>query len=177
MKVDTSKIEGYADMTAEDKLKAIEAYEFDEPKPDDTEITRLRTALSKSNSEAADYKRQLREKQTEQEKAEAERAEREKADKEELVSLRKKVAVSDLEKQYLSGGYTPEDAAEAAKAQAEGDTATVMKIQLAFLEKRQKDLEAEALKKQPTLSDGKPLSSEEEEKKELERLRKYAGLK
>ena len=32
MKIDTTKITGYAEMSAEDKLKALEAFEIEEPK-------------------------------------------------------------------------------------------------------------------------------------------------
>ena len=39
----------------------------------EAEINRLKAALSKANSEAADYKKQLRTKQTDDEAAEAER--------------------------------------------------------------------------------------------------------
>lgn len=176
MKVDVSRIEGYAEMSAEDKLKALEAYEFEEPKLDTGEITKLKTALSKSNSEAAEYKRQLREKQTEAEKAEAERAEREKAAEEERVTLKKMVAVMELEKQYLAAGYSAELATASAKAQADGDTETVMKNQIAFLESERKRIEAEALKNQPNLSKGNPPSTEEAEKREYEQMRKWAGL-
>ena len=65
MKIDTSTINGYAEMSAADKLKALEAYEFEAPaQKDDGEVTRLKAALSKANSEASDWKKQLREKQT-----------------------------------------------------------------------------------------------------------------
>ena len=62
-KINTAAIEGYAEMSAEDKLKALEEYEFETPAPkENEEVTKLKTALSKANSEAADWKRQLREK-------------------------------------------------------------------------------------------------------------------
>ena len=60
-------------------------------KPDNTELTKLKAALSKANSEAAEYRRLLREKQTEQERIEADRLEQEKAMREELETLRKSV--------------------------------------------------------------------------------------
>jgi hypothetical protein len=67
MKIDVSKIDGFEAMSAEDKLAALMGYEFEEPKtPDNSEITKLKAALSKANSEAAEWKRSFREKQTEQ---------------------------------------------------------------------------------------------------------------
>ncbi len=177
MKVDVAKIDGYENMTAEEKLKALEDYEFELPKQDDSEITKLKSALSKSNSEAAEYKRQLRERQTDEERKEAERKERESALEKKLATLEKENLVKELKAKYLEAGYSPDLATASAIAQADGDTATVVQNQMAFLDQKKKDLEAEALKKQPTLSEGKPLTSEEEEKRRTEQLRRYAGLK
>ena len=76
MKIDTSRIDGYQNMTVEEKLAALEGFELEAPPPDDKEIQRLKDALSKSNSEAADYKRQLRAKMTDDEAKAAEEARR-----------------------------------------------------------------------------------------------------
>ena len=62
MKIDTTKITGYAEMSAEEKLKALEEFEIVIPKPDTDEADKLKAALSKANSEAAEWKRQFREK-------------------------------------------------------------------------------------------------------------------
>ena len=69
MKIDTTKIAGYAEMSAEEKLKALEEYEIETPHDNGDEVTKLKNALSKANSDAAEWKRQFREKQTEQERA------------------------------------------------------------------------------------------------------------
>ena len=78
MKIDTATIEGFEEMSVEDKLKALINYEMEVPAPKDNaeEVNKLKTALSKANSDAAEWKRQFREKQTEAERAEAERKER-----------------------------------------------------------------------------------------------------
>ena len=50
MKIDVSKIDGYAEMSAEDKLKALEEYEFETPiitKDSSEEVKNLKDALSK----------------------------------------------------------------------------------------------------------------------------------
>lgn len=181
MKVDVSRIEGYETMSVEDKLKALEGFEFEEPKPaavDDGEVKRLKEALSKSNSEAASYKRQLHEKLTEAEKAEAERKEAAQKVEEELATLRKDKTIATLEKAYLAAGYPAELAAASAKAQAEGDTETVLKNQMAYLSDTKKALESAALNKQPPLSVGNPPAGKPltEEDKIAEMARKYAGL-
>ena len=178
MKVDVTKIEGYESMSAEDKIKALEAFEFETPKADDGEIKKLKEALSKSNSEAASWKRQLHDKMSEAEKADAERKEREQQVEEELKSLRKDKTIATLEKAYLAAGYPAELAAASAVAQAEGDTEAVLRNQMSFLTETKKKLESEALNKQPPLSVGKtpadkPLT---EEDKIADIATKYAGL-
>jgi hypothetical protein len=55
MRIDTAKIENYETMSAEDKLKALEEYEFETPTPkENDEVTKLKAALSKANSDAYD---------------------------------------------------------------------------------------------------------------------------
>ena len=78
MKIDTSKISGYGDMTLEEKLAALEGFEYESPAPDMGEIQRLKDAVSRANSEAAEYKKQLKAKMTDDEaRAQQETEERE----------------------------------------------------------------------------------------------------
>jgi len=158
MKVDVSKIAGFEEMSAEDKLNAVLAYEFDEPKPTDNnaEITKLKAALSKANSEAASWKTQFRAKQTEQERAEAERAEAEKALQEELRTLKRDKVLSEYAKQCMGMGYDADLAAECAEAMADGRFNDVFAIQQKFMEAKTKEIEAAALNKQPSLTSGMP---------------------
>lgn len=177
MKIDTSKIENYEALPAEDKLKALEAYEFETPAPKESdEATKLKTALSKANSEAAEYKRLLREKQTEEERKEAERVEREAKVEEELKSLRRDKTVSGYQAQYLSLGYSKELALKAAEAMADGDAATSLACQQEFLEAKTKELEAAALNKQPGLTPGAPPTAGQADKDEQNKMRSWFGL-
>ena len=172
----TEKIPGYAEMSAEEKLKALEELEFNEPKPDSGETDKLKAALSKANSEAAEWRRQLREKQTEQERAEAERAEREKAVEEELRGLRRDKTVSGYVAQCLALGYDKDLAQRAAEAMADNDAAAIMECQQTFLEAKQKELEAAALNKQPTLTSGSPPTAKQADVEKQNQLRAYMGL-
>lgn len=177
MKIDTAKIENYAEMTAEQKLAALEAYEFETPAPKDSEeVTKLKTALSKANSDAAEWKRQFREKQTEAERAEAERAEREKAVEDELRMLRRDKTVSGYVASCLSLGYDKDLAQKAAEAMADGDAAKIMECQQEFLEAKTKELEAAALNKQPTLTPGAPPTAKQAEQEAENKLRAHFGL-
>ena len=176
MKIDTSKIEGYAEMSAEDKLKALEAFEIEEPKDNSEEVTKLKTALSNANSQAAEFKRALRERQTEEERKEAERAEKEKAVQEELAGLRRDKAVSGYVAQCLSLGYEKDLALKAAEAMADGDAAAILACQQEFLENKQKELEAAALNKQPTITAGSPPTAQVAELDAYNKQRKAWGL-
>jgi hypothetical protein len=176
MKIDTSKIEGYAEMSAEDKLKALEGYEIKTPKDNGDEVTKLKEALSKANTDAANWKRQFREKQTEQERAEAERAEREKAVEEELRGLRRDKSVSGYVAQYLALGYNKELALKAAEATADNDAAAILACQHEFIEAKTKEIEAAALNKQPTLSVGAPPTASGIDDETDRRIRSIMGL-
>ena len=178
MRIDTAKIEGYAEMSAEDKLKALEEFEFEAPAPKDSsdEVNKLKTALSKANSDAAEWKRQFRDKQTEAERAEAERAEREKAVEDELRTLRRDKTVSGYQAQCLALGYTQELALRAAEAMADNDAAAIMACQQEFLDAKQKELEAAALNKQPTLTTGSPPTAKVAELDAYNKQRKAWGL-
>lgn len=176
MKIDVSKIVGYEEMSAEDKLKALEEYEFDIPKDNSEEVKNLKESLSKANSQAAEYKRAWREKQTEAERAEAERAEREKAVEEELKSLRRDKTVNGYIAQCLALGYSTDLAQKAAEAMADGNAAEIFACQQEFLEVEKKKIEAAALNMQPTLTSGSPPTAKTTEAEAYNNMRKAWGL-
>ena len=175
MKIDVSRIEGFEEMSAEDKIKALTDFEIEAPQPDTTEITKLKAALSKANSESAEWKRQFREKQSEQERAEAERAENEKALQEELAALRRGKVIDEYTKQCMGIGYDATLAAQCAEAMADGRFNDVFAIQQQFMEAKTKEIEAAALNKHPGLTPGVPPVNVAE-KAEENKLRSYMGL-
>ena len=175
-KIDVTKIEGYSEMSAEDKLAALEAYEFEVPAPATDAEAKLKEALSRANGDAAEWKRKYRATLDDAKRAEEERAERDKERDEELATLRKERTISKLEAQFLAVGYSSDLASATAKAQADGDTETVIANQLKFIEETKKKLEAEALGKQPPITPGKPPKGESDDDKLAATIRKYAGL-
>jgi len=177
MKLDTTKITGFDEMSAEDKVKALLDFEIETPEPKESEdVAKLKNALSNANTDAAEWKRKYRSTLDEKERAEAERAEREKAVEEELRGLRRDKTVSGYLANCLSLGYDKDLAQRAAEAMADNDAAAIMECQREFLEAKTKELEAAALNKQPTLTAGAPPTSAEAEKTEANKLRRYAGL-
>ena len=176
MKIDTTKIEGYADMSPEEKLAALEGFDMEVPGPDNSEIQRLKEAVSRANSEAADYKKQLRAKQTDDEAKAAEDARAREAMEKELESLRKDKAVSTYQAKFLGLGYDAETAATAAAALQSGNIDALFEAQATFIEAAKKAAVAGALDKQPGLSRGEPVGKEAQEKAEIAALRRYMGL-
>ena len=145
-------------------------------KPVNAEVEKLKAALSKANGEAAEYKRQLREKQTEAERAEAERAEQEQAMRQELETLRKDKAITDYTNKALEIGFDAETAAQAANAMANGDMNAMFDALKAFVEATKTRLENEALNRQPGLSTGAPPTTNDANDDLQNKLRRYAGL-
>ena len=156
-KIDTSAIEGYENMSAEEKLAALEAMDL----PD---VDKIKSALDKATSEAAGYKKQLRERMTEDEAKEAERAAREAAIQKELEQLRAEKLVDQHTAKFLGLGYDEKLARETAEAMAAGDTERVFKNHAKFIADREKALKAEILKSTPTppAGDGAEQKSKED---------------
>lgn len=145
-KLDTSKIEGYAEMSAEDKIKALEELEIED---NSAEIERLKTALSKSNSEAADYKRQLR---TEKDKASegATESEKKMAELEEQIkALQREKSVTERKASFIGLGMTEESALKASEAFTNGDSESFFAEIKSFLTEHDKTYKAELLKTTP----------------------------
>ena len=145
-KIDISTIEGYAEMTPEEKLAALEAIEL--PEPDFTGWVK-KDALDKVASEAAAYKKQLREKMT----AEEEKAEREAEERAALEArvheLERERTIHGYTSAYQAMGYDDTLAKSTAEALVNGDMDTVFENQRSFAVAREKALRAEILKSTP----------------------------
>lgn len=120
----------------------------------EAEINRLKAALSKANSEAADYKKQLRTKQTDDEAAEAERKANMEKLTQENADLKRSIALSEKKAKLLGMGYDEQLADSTATAMVDGDMDTVMANQSKYLEAQKKDILADKMKKIPRPAGG-----------------------
>ena len=145
-KIDFSKIEGYETMSAEEKLAALEAFEM--PDPDYSGWVK-KEALDKAASEAATYKKQLRERMSEEEAAKAKAAEDMASVMAELENLRAEKAVSEYTAQFMGIGYDEALAKATAQAIQKGDMAAMFKNHAKFVADQEKALRAELLKGTP----------------------------
>ncbi len=139
MKIDTSSISGYAEMSAEDKVAALEAFDY----------TDYKDAFDKASHEAADFKKQL--------KAEQEKSGKGSSDYETLkadfeaykANAEKEKNIATYTAEFLAQGYAKELAEDTAKAMADGDAAKVFANQKSFMEQFKKDYKAEIMKDTP----------------------------
>lgn len=144
------QIENYENMTPEEKVAALEAYE------PDMSGTVSKAVFDKTASELASVKKQLREKQTDEEAKAAERAAKEAEIMAELETLRHEKLVGTYATSYMAMGYDEKLAKATAEAMAKGDTETVFKNQKLHLENREKALRTELLKQTPPPAGGNP---------------------
>lgn len=175
-KIDPSKIEGFDNLSADEKVAALLNQEIEVEQIEPADVTRLKTSLSKANSEAAEYKRLLREKQTEAERAEAERAEKDKEREELLKSLLEEKRVSTYKSQLMAAGVDPDTADLMAKSLPEGVSDEYFRATKSFLDAQRKNAEIAALGKQPGLSVGTPPKGMTKEDEIVAIAMKSAGL-
>ena len=145
-KIDVSKIEGYASMSAEDKVKALEALEYED---NTIELERLKKANDKLSSESAEWKRKHNALLSEEEKKKQEDADKLAQMEKELSDLRKDKTISEFKAKLIAQGYDEALASDTAQAMADGDTAKVFANQGKFLEDYAKKVKADAMKKTP----------------------------
>ena len=134
-------------MTLDEINAALEGIEM--PTDNSAEIDRLKNALSKSNSEAAEFKKQLRERMSAEEVKAKEDAEKyEEVVKERDALLREKTILGHKTK-YLSLGYDEALANDTAEAMANGEIDKVFANQKKHLESVEKKIRADVLKDTP----------------------------
>ena len=157
MKIDTSTIENYESMTAEEKIAALEGYDV---KDTETE-KRYKEIISKANTEAKKYKdamklaeEKLKGQMTEDERVKAETEERYKSIAEENAKLKREMSISQKTAHYRAMGYSDELAQQTAEAFVDGDYQTVEANELKAHEEFEKNLLADVVRKTPGLHDG-----------------------
>ena len=134
------------------------------PTDNSTEIERLKNALSKSNTEAAEFKRQLREKMSAEEIKAKEDAEKLDALIKERDALLREKTIAGHKAKYLALGYDEKLAEETAEALESGNLDKVFANQKKHIESVDKKVRAEVLKNTPTPEGGKSSETMTKEK-------------
>lgn len=141
-------------MTEEEISAALEGIKAGDKSGNTAEIDRLKAQLSKANSEAADYKKQLRSKQSEDEAAAADQKALMDKLTQENADLKRSMALADTKAKLLGMGYDDKLAASTATAMVDGDMDVVMKNQSTFIESQKKVIEANMMKDTPRPAGG-----------------------
>lgn len=137
--------DAYKDGMTVEEINAALA-EVDLPADQSAEIERLKNALSKSNSENAEWKKKHRETMTaEQQRAEEQRELIDKLTKQNEELLRE-TSLSKHKSKLLAMGYAEDLATEVATAMVEGDMEKVFASQQKHLEAFERKIRADALK-------------------------------
>nr|DAT55232.1 MAG TPA: Major head protein [Caudoviricetes sp.] len=138
------------DMTLEDVSAALESAGVGAAVDQSKDIEHLRSLLSKKNSEAADYKRQLRAKQTDAEAEKQASLEELTRLQEENQELTRRITVSEQKARLMALGYEESMATETAEAMFDGNMETVIANQSKMLEARERAIRAEVMAQTPT---------------------------
>lgn len=145
-KLDTSKIEGYAEMSAEDKIKALEELEIEDNL---AEVERYKNANSKANSEIAEQKKKIRELES-QLNSGASDSEKKMAELEEQInSLKREKMVTERKASFIGLGMTEDSALKASEAFTNGDSDSFFTEIKSFMTEHDKVFKAELLKTTP----------------------------
>lgn len=147
MKISTESIQGFADMTAEQKLEALLSLDIPDP-VDLSQYVEKKTFDAKA-SEAANLSKQLKARMTDDEAAKAQEAAERKELQEKYDALLKEATVAKHKAKYLTLGYDEDLAKKTAEALFDGDMDKVFENQAAFIASREAAIRAEGVKNMP----------------------------
>ena len=154
-------------MTIEEIESALEDIEF--PADQTAEVERLKAALTKSNSENADWKKKHREALTEEERKAQEKDDLIKKLTEQNEKLTRESDMSKHKAKFLGMGYEESLASDAAEAMVDGDMEKLFSYQQKHQEAFEKKIRAESLKGTP-----KPVPDKRDGAVTIEDLRKMS---
>lgn len=169
-----------AEQTTETEAKAEDKKQEEKQTADvkelQAELEKLKKALSKSNSEAAQYKRERNDLMDETKRKEVEREEKEAERDKLLATYMERDRISTYTSKLMKAGVDSATAEIMAKALPEGVSEDYFTATETFLSNQKKNLEAAALNKQPGLSVGMPPTSADAQKAEMNKRRERFGL-
>ena len=118
------------------------------------ENAKLKRAVDKSSSEAADYKKKYNATLSEQERASQEKAEEQARRDERLAELERENSIHRYTESFLDLGYDKETAVKAATAQVDGDVDTLFALQKKVIDEKVLAKEQELIKDIPRAKTG-----------------------
>lgn len=140
--IDTTKIEGYENMTPEQKVAALESYAIADP---DYSGYIKKDVFDKTASELAQTKKDLKARMTEEEIRQKEAEAELNKYKEQAETLQREKNIADNKAKFISIGYDDALATETAEALEKGDYATLFKNHQTVIENVKKIAKGEAM--------------------------------
>ena len=172
-------------MTLEEVEAALADVEF--PEDQTGEVERLKAALSKSNSENAEWKKKHREAMSEEERKAQETADLLKKLQDRNAELERESGLAKHKAKFLGMGYEEALATDAAAAMVDGDMEKLFTYQQKHQEALEKKIRADALKGTPkpvpgnadgtvTIEDLRKMSTQERLEFSLKNPEEYKSL-
>lgn len=149
-RINTSDIEGYSSMSTEEKLKALEGFDF---KVDESKYVSKAT-FDKTASELAAKKKELDARLTEEERKAQETREANEKLMADYASAMRELGLLKNKSKLVALGYDEKLAEDTAKAMADGDSEKVFANQQLHIKAMEEKIRAEILKNAPAPSGG-----------------------
>lgn len=172
MKIDVAQITDYDSLSLEEKVAALENFEYDDHSEAVESLGKYKDATDKATKEAAEYKKQLKALQDQQKTGNSKADETIAMLKKQVDELTRQNTISSYTAQFVALGYEAELAQATAIATADGDVATVFENQRKFLEAHDKQTKADILKQTP--GPGKGGTGKQAPAMTLEKFRKLS---
>lgn len=154
MKIDVAQITDYDSLSLEEKVAALENFEYDDHSDAVADLEKHKEATNKATKEAAEYKKQLKALQDQQKTGNSKADETIARLQEQVNELTRQNTISSYTAQFVALGYDSELAADTAIATADGDVAKVFENQRKFLEAHDKQTKADIFKQTPKPGQG-----------------------
>ena len=154
MKIDVAQITDYDSLSMEEKVAALENFEYDDHSDAVAELEKHKDATNKATHEAAELKKQLKALQDQQKTGNSKADETIARLQEQVNELTRQNTISSYTAQFVALGYDSELAAATAIATADGDVAKVFENMGKFLDAHDKQTKADILKQTPKPGQG-----------------------
>lgn len=160
-KIDTSGIEGYSEMSAEEKLAALESFEYDD---NSAKLEQTKAAFDRASKEAADWKKKHNQLLSDDERKKQENDETLSKMQQELEELRREKYFSQYKAKALGLGIDEKTAETISVSLVEGNIEQVFDAFGKFLKAHDHEIEVGLLKETPRApgGDGAKVMTKEE---------------